>query len=161
MVAAFATQIRICSGPSLQIRFVCFSFIPVPPKTQNPAKTLIFRLLKSAQIRLHPFFRVRLNQADSAWFSLTILFLVLGSQVHSLHLAAQIVQTCSVEHARNPRDSDRSSSIPSSKHLYAPSRTHKAQRLEPTYKKQRKITEFLKKRTHLSKQVCYTQIWVP
>ena len=37
----------------------------------------------------------------------------------------------------------------------------KAQRLEPTSKKQRKITEFLKNWARLSKQVCYTQVWVP
>ena len=37
----------------------------------------------------------------------------------------------------------------------------KAQRLEPTSKKQRKITELLKNWARLSKQVCYTQVWVP
>ena len=75
---------------------------PCPQKRENLQKPWFF-------VRSNPpksVFRVRLNQADSAWFGLTILFLVLGSQVHSLHLAAQTVKTCSVEQAKNARDSE-------------------------------------------------------
>ena len=60
--------------------------------------------------------------------------------MHSLHLAAQVVKTCSVEHAKNARDSERL--IPTAKRLYTPSRLTKEQRLEPTSKKRRNITVF-------------------
>ena len=78
--------------------------------------------------------------------------------MHSLHLAAQGVKTCSVE---TPETVNGSSSIHLQSVCALPPGLMKAQRLEPTSKKRRKITEFLINRTHLSKQVCYTQAWVP
>ena len=80
-VAAFVTPIQMCSGPSLQISFVYFLIIPVLPKTENPAKTLVFRPLKSTQIRPNPFFFAsgwyRLIQPDSVW---PFCFLFLGAR---------------------------------------------------------------------------------
>ena len=140
MVAAFVTPIQICSGPSLKISFVYFSLIPVPPKTQNPAKTLIFRPLKSAQIRPNPVFRVRLIRLIRSERS----GLVLWSQVHSLHLAARTVKTCSVERTKNARDSE---AVLAMFHLQSvstlPPGLVKAQRLESTSQKRPKIREFL------------------
>ena len=152
-------QIQICSGPSLQIPFRLFFGHSRAPKNAKPYKNPDF---PSAQIRLNPFFS---RQAESGWFSLIQsdrFVSCFGSQVHSLHLAAQVFKTGSIEHAKKRQ---RQWTAPAVFHLQSvsifPPGLMKVQRLEPTSKKRRKITDFLKNRMHLSKQVCYTQVWVP